>query len=72
MDTIVNLVAGGMGIALVARSLASGQRRGVEFRELTGPGTPVEYELAIAYGNPSPLIDAFVAAARLQAKLIAP
>jgi DNA-binding transcriptional LysR family regulator len=71
MDTIVNLVAGGMGVALVARVLAS-RREGVVFRELKGPGTPVEYELAIAYGAPSPVLDAFVAATRLRARLIGP
>ncbi|WP_342726309.1 LysR family transcriptional regulator [Bradyrhizobium sp. B097] len=71
MDTIVNLVAGGMGVALVSRALA-GRREGVVFRELSGPGTPVEYELAIAYGASSPVLDAFVAATRLRAKLIRP
>jgi DNA-binding transcriptional LysR family regulator len=71
METIVNLVAGGMGVALVSRALA-GRREGVVFRELTGPGTPVEYELAIAYGDPSPVLDAFVGACRLRSKLIGP
>jgi DNA-binding transcriptional LysR family regulator len=72
MDTITNLVAGGMGVALVSRALVGGGREGVAFRELVGPGTPVEYELAIAYGSPSPILDAFVAAVRLQSKILAP
>jgi DNA-binding transcriptional LysR family regulator len=72
MDTIASLVAGGMGVALVSRALATGGRRGVAFRELAGPGTPVEYELAIAYARSSPVLDAFVAATRLHAKMIAP
>lgn len=72
MDTIASLVAGGMGVALVSRALATGGRRGVAFRELAGPGTPVEFELAIAYAHSSPVLDAFVAATRLHAKMIAP
>ena len=36
-----------------------------------GPGTPVEFELAIAYRHSSPALDAFVAAIRLHAKMIA-
>jgi DNA-binding transcriptional LysR family regulator len=72
MDTIASLVAGGMGVALVSRALANGGRKGVAFRELTGPGTPVEFELAIAYARSSPVLDAFVAATRLHVKMIAP
>lgn len=72
MDTIANLVAGGMGVALVSRALATSGRKGVAFRELAGPGTPVEFELAIAYAHSSPVLDAFVAATRLHAKMIAP
>lgn len=72
MDTIASLVAGGMGVALVSRALATGGRKGVVFRELTGAGTPVEFELAIAYAHSSPVLDAFVAATRLHAKMIAP
>jgi DNA-binding transcriptional LysR family regulator len=71
MDTIASLVAGGMGVALVSRALATSGRKGVVFRELTGPGTPVEFELAIAYRRSSPALDAFVAATRLHAKMIA-
>lgn len=72
MDTIASLVAGGMGVALVSKALASGGRKGVAFRDLTGPGTPVEFELAIAYAHSSPILDAFVAATRLHTKMIAP
>ncbi len=72
MDTIASLVAGGMGVALVSRALATGGRKGVVFRELAGPGTPVEFELAIVYAHSSPVLDAFVAATRLHAKMIAP
>ncbi len=69
MDTIVSLVAGGMGVALVSRALVKGGRQGVAFRELTGAGTPVQFELAIAYKELSPVIEAFIAATRLQSKL---
>lgn len=72
MDTIASLVAGGMGVALVSRALTTGGRKGVAFRELAGPGTPVEFELAIAYAHSSPVLDVFVAATRLHAKMIAP
>ena len=71
MDTIASLVAGGMGVALVSSALATGGRKGVVFRELAGPGTPVEFELAITYAHSSPVLDAFVAATRLHAKMIA-
>jgi DNA-binding transcriptional LysR family regulator len=67
MDTIVSLVAGGMGVALVSRALVKGGHRGVAFRELTGIGTPVKFELAVAYKELSPVIEAFVAATRLAA-----
>jgi len=69
MDTIINLVAGGMGVALVSRALASAGREGVVFRELVGPGAPVEYELAVAYRLEDPLVAAFVATARAGASL---
>jgi DNA-binding transcriptional LysR family regulator len=72
MDTIASLVAGGMGVALVSRALATGGRKGVAFRELTGPGTPVTYDLAIAYGASSPVLAAFVAATRLRSRMITP
>ena len=65
MDTIVSLVAGGMGVALVSRALVKGGHRGVAFRELTGVGTPVKFELAIAYKELTPVIEAFIAATRL-------
>ncbi len=67
MDTIASLVAGGMGVALVTRIIASANRPGVVFRDLTGAGAPVEYELAIAYGRSTPLLDAFTAVIRSRA-----
>ncbi len=61
METIVSLVAGGMGVAMVTELIATPSRAGVVFRPLAGPGTPVEYELAIAYGRGSPALEAFAA-----------
>lgn len=72
METIANLVAGGMGVALVSRALATGGRKGVSFCELTGPGAPVEFELAVAYAQSTPILDAFVAATRDQTTLTTP
>lgn len=69
METIVSLVAGGIGVALVPSSLAARGRCGVAFRTLKGPGTPIIYELALAYGRRSAALDAFVAAARSVAHL---
>jgi DNA-binding transcriptional LysR family regulator len=59
MDTIASLVAGGMGVALVPASFALMGRRGVVFRRPTGPGTPIAYELGLAYRDPSAAINAF-------------
>jgi DNA-binding transcriptional LysR family regulator len=72
MDTIASLVAGGMGVGLVTRIIATANRPGVVFRELTGLGTPVEYELAIAYGRSTPLLDAFTAVIRSRTNWMGP
>jgi DNA-binding transcriptional LysR family regulator len=64
MDTIASLVAGGMGVGLVTRIIATASRPGVVFRDLTGLGAPVEYELAIAYGRSTPILDAFTTMVR--------
>lgn len=63
MDTIVSLVAAGLGVSLVPPALAEAGRRGVRFVELQGRGTPVRYELGLAYARRSPLVDAFIATA---------
>jgi DNA-binding transcriptional LysR family regulator len=64
MDTIASLVAGGLGVGLVTRIIATANRPGVVFRALTGLGSPVEYELAIAYGRSFSILDAFTAMVR--------
>jgi len=63
METIAALVAGGVGVALVAPALAAARRTGVAFRPLAGKGTPVSYQLALAFARRTPLVDAFVAVA---------
>jgi DNA-binding transcriptional LysR family regulator len=68
METIVNLVAGGMGVALVAPAMATARRPGVAFRPITGPGSPIDYELALAFSQPSPVVDAFVSTAQAVAR----
>jgi len=72
MDTIASLVAGGMGVGLVTRIIATANRPGVVFRDLTGTGTPVEYELAIAHGRSTPLLDAFITVIRSRANWMGP
>jgi hypothetical protein len=42
------------------------------FRDLTGTGAPVEYELAISYGRSTPLVDAFTAVIRSRANWVGP
>lgn len=69
-ETIASLVAGGIGVALLPKSLAEVGWRGVVFRYLAGNGTPVTYELALVYGATSPTIDAFAAVARAEAKAL--
>lgn len=40
------------------------QPQGITFRELKDAGSPLAYELAIAYRTPSPLVDALRETAR--------
>jgi DNA-binding transcriptional LysR family regulator len=60
MDTIASLVAAGLGVSVAPPALAEAGRPGVRFRPLHGRGTPIRYELGIAYARRSPLVDAFV------------
>lgn len=63
METIVSLVAAGMGVSLVPPAMAKPRRSDVRFVRVTGAGTPVRYELALAYARPSPLVEAFARSA---------
>ncbi|WP_286182149.1 LysR family transcriptional regulator [Rhizobium sp. ICMP 5592] len=62
METIIGLVAAGLGVALVPRLFNETPREGVVFRELTGSGSPVPYETALAWrkDNHLPTLKAFI------------
>jgi DNA-binding transcriptional LysR family regulator len=63
MQTIVSLVAGGMGVALVPASLEHLRRDGVVYRRLAERSPSVEIGLAWRAADDSPLTRAFVAEA---------
>ena len=67
MQTIVSLVAGGMGVALVPASLERLRRDGVVYRALAERAPRVEIGLAWRASDDSPLTRAFVAEARAAA-----
>ena len=69
MQTIVSLVAGGMGVALVPASLEHLRRDGVVYRALAERAPRVEIGLAWRASDDSPLTRAFVAEARAAAPL---
>ena len=73
MQTIVSLVAAGLGIALVPASLRHLRRTGVEYRPLRDRTPPAEIGLVWRAGDDSPGVRAFVALATEQAgRLAAP
>jgi DNA-binding transcriptional LysR family regulator len=69
MQTIVSLVAGGMGVALVPASLEHLRRDGVVYRALAERAPRVEIGLAWRASDEAPLTRAFVAEARAAAML---
>lgn len=60
MHTIVSLVAGGIGVALVPHSVQVFQRTGVVFRPLRGDRITVESGVAWRSGDDAPLVTAFM------------
>lgn len=64
MQTIVSLVAAGMGVALVPASLQDLRRTGVRYRALAEKSPAVETGLAWRGDNDSPALAAFVQLAR--------
>lgn len=60
MQTIVSLVSGGMGLALVPQSVSNLQRPGVEYRALAHPTPLVELGLAWRRENASPVLRGFL------------
>ncbi len=71
MQTIVSLVAAGMGVALVPASLRHLRRTGVVYRPLNEKSPAVEIGLAHRAQDESPLTRAFVAEARERARAAA-
>ncbi|HWK46890.1 MAG TPA: LysR family transcriptional regulator [Stellaceae bacterium] len=69
METIVSLVAAGLSVALVPNLFNEAGRDGVVFRPLAGPGSPVPYEVALAWrrDDRSPALAALPASSRMQA-----
>jgi DNA-binding transcriptional LysR family regulator len=63
MQTIVNLVSAGIGVAWVPASLMQLQRPGVVYRPLAG--SPLECETSLVWGDPAPpVVRRFVAHVR--------
>jgi DNA-binding transcriptional LysR family regulator len=60
MQTIVSLVSGGMGMALVPESVSNLMRPGVEYRALADPTPLVETGLAWRRDNDSPVLRGFL------------
>ena len=64
MQTIVNLVSSGMGVAWVPRSVMALQRAGVSYRALRMPGLP-RCETRLIWRTPvAPVVEGFVAHVR--------
>jgi DNA-binding transcriptional LysR family regulator len=61
MQTIVSLVSGGMGLALVPQSVSNLMRAGVEYRALLDPTPLAETGLAWRRDNDSPVLRGFLA-----------
>jgi DNA-binding transcriptional LysR family regulator len=62
MQTILTLVAGGIGVALVPASMRTVHMQNVVYLELIERRQPVRYSLVFAYhaGHDNPVIDAFL------------
>ena len=62
MQTIVNLVSGGMGVAWVPESLTHLQRAGVRYARVTGPpGQPLRCETSLVWrAGAAPVVERFV------------
>jgi DNA-binding transcriptional LysR family regulator len=67
MQTVIGLVAAGVGISLVPESVRALQRRGVSYRPLADGGPTVELAVAWRTGDDSPVLAAFLALVRASA-----
>ena len=68
MQTIVSLVAAGMGVALVPASLVNLRRTGVVYRPLTDRSPRIELGIAWRSADDAPPVQAFVGLARAHAR----
>jgi DNA-binding transcriptional LysR family regulator len=61
MDTILGLIAGGLGVCLVPGLLVY-PREGIVFRKVAGPGTPIHYQIATVWrqDDTNPSLAAFL------------
>ncbi len=64
MQTVISLVACGMGVALVPSSVQNLKRPGVQYRSLLGPAAAVEIGILRARDDDGPLAANFVATLR--------
>ncbi len=64
METIIGLVAAGLGVALVPELFRLSNREGVIFRDLVGAGTPIPYRVGLAWqdGRSSAVLSSFLQA----------
>ena len=64
MQTVVGLVAAGLGVSLVPASVGADEHRGVAYRPIAGAAPTVELALAWRQDDHSPVLEAFLATAR--------
>lgn len=64
MQTVIGLVASGMGVSLVPASVRALDRHDVVYRDIVGPAPRVELAVAHRRGDPSPVLAGFLEAAR--------
>jgi DNA-binding transcriptional LysR family regulator len=67
MQTVIGLVAAGVGVSLVPESVRALQRRGVTYRSLADETPTVELAVAWRAGDDSPVLAAFLAQVRAMA-----
>src|SRR4051812_31292030 len=67
MQTLIGLVAAGVGISIVPESVRALQRQGVSYRYLNGDSPAVRLEMAWRAADESPVLAAFLAMARATA-----
>jgi DNA-binding transcriptional LysR family regulator len=61
IQTVIGLVAAGVGVSLVPESVRALQRRGVTYRSIADAGATVELAVAWRTGDDSPVLAAFLA-----------